>query len=131
MRLWTIHPKYLDCKGLLAVWREGLLAKKVLEGKTRRYKHHPQLARFMAQKNPVGSVNAYLFYIVKEADRRGYCFNKKKIGDMDKTRIKVSKKEIAFEFEHLKKKLRKRNRPGYKWLTAVKKIEPHPLFRAF
>ena len=30
MRLWSIHPKYLDRQGLLAVWREGLLAQKVL-----------------------------------------------------------------------------------------------------
>ncbi|MDI3502728.1 MAG: hypothetical protein PWR13_285 [Archaeoglobi archaeon] len=28
MRLWSIHSKYLDAKGLVAVWREGLLAKK-------------------------------------------------------------------------------------------------------
>ncbi|WP_368086417.1 pyrimidine dimer DNA glycosylase/endonuclease V [Nitrosomonas sp. Nm34] len=26
MRLWSIHPKYLDAKGLLALWREGLQA---------------------------------------------------------------------------------------------------------
>ena len=37
MRLWSIHPKYLDCKGLVALWREALLAKKVLRGKTRKY----------------------------------------------------------------------------------------------
>jgi len=30
MRLWTIHPKYLDRQGLLALWREALLAQKVL-----------------------------------------------------------------------------------------------------
>jgi len=38
MRLWTIHPKYLDAKGLVALWRETLLAKHVLEGKTPGYK---------------------------------------------------------------------------------------------
>jgi hypothetical protein len=32
MRLWSLHPRYLDAKGLQAVWREGLLAKKVLQG---------------------------------------------------------------------------------------------------
>jgi len=25
MRLWTLHPKYLDARGLVALWREGLL----------------------------------------------------------------------------------------------------------
>ncbi|WP_223209021.1 pyrimidine dimer DNA glycosylase/endonuclease V [Pyrococcus furiosus] len=39
--LWSLHPKYLDSKGLVALWREGLLAKKVLEGKTRSYRNHP------------------------------------------------------------------------------------------
>lgn len=33
MRLWTLHPKYLDTKGLVALWREALLAQKVLQGK--------------------------------------------------------------------------------------------------
>lgn len=35
MRLWVSHPKYLDCKGLVALWRESLLARKVLKGKTK------------------------------------------------------------------------------------------------
>ena len=26
MRLWTLHPKYLDAAGLVALWREALLA---------------------------------------------------------------------------------------------------------
>lgn len=30
MRLWSLHPSYLDRAGLLAVWREGLLAQSVL-----------------------------------------------------------------------------------------------------
>jgi hypothetical protein len=35
MRLWTLHPKYLDARGLVALWREALLAQKVLRGATR------------------------------------------------------------------------------------------------
>lgn len=46
MRIWSLHPKYLDTKGLVALWRETLLAQHVLSGKTKRYKNHPQLARF-------------------------------------------------------------------------------------
>ena len=32
MRLWSLHPCYLDPAGLVAVWREGLLARAVLRG---------------------------------------------------------------------------------------------------
>ena len=40
MRIWSLHPKYLDAKGIVALWRETLLAKHVLEGKTKGYKNH-------------------------------------------------------------------------------------------
>ena len=29
MRLWSLHPRYLDRQGLTALWREGLLARAV------------------------------------------------------------------------------------------------------
>ena len=35
MRLWSLHPRYLDAKGLVALWREGLLAQAVLKGQTK------------------------------------------------------------------------------------------------
>jgi hypothetical protein len=60
MRLWTLHPQYLDSKGLVAAWREGLLAQKVLAGKTRGYRHHPQLKRFQAQSQPLAAIAAFL-----------------------------------------------------------------------
>jgi hypothetical protein len=54
MRIWSIHPKYLDIKGLVALWREALLAKHVLEGRTKGYRNHPQLDRFkLADKGEV------------------------------------------------------------------------------
>ena len=67
MRLWTLHPRYLDAKGLVAVWREGLLAQKVLQGATRGYRHHPQLTRFRAQKRPIDAIAAYLAGIADDA----------------------------------------------------------------
>jgi hypothetical protein len=79
MRLWSIHPEYLDTHGLTAAWREGLLAKKVLEGKTRGYTHHPQLARFRACRNPAAAINAYLAQLFAESRARGYNFDKTKI----------------------------------------------------
>nr|WP_243687290.1 pyrimidine dimer DNA glycosylase/endonuclease V [Methanobacterium formicicum] len=60
MRLWSLHPKYLDVKGLVALWREGLLARAVLKGKTKGYTNHPQLIRFKNQKKS-GSFPGYLF----------------------------------------------------------------------
>ncbi|WP_343214776.1 pyrimidine dimer DNA glycosylase/endonuclease V, partial [Dokdonella sp.] len=40
MRLWSLHPRYLDPQGLVALWREALLAKAVLRGETRGYTQH-------------------------------------------------------------------------------------------
>ena len=59
MRLWSLHPKYLDARGLVALWREALLAQAVLRGETRGYRHHPQLARF----DDVGAIAQYLSLI--------------------------------------------------------------------
>lgn len=69
MRLWSIAPSYLDRQGLLALWREGLLAKKVLEQKTKGYRQHPQLLRFDKD-----NINYYLETIYQEAINRDYHF---------------------------------------------------------
>jgi len=123
MRLWSIHPKYLDSKGLVALWREALLAKRVLQGKTKGYKRHPQLERFDEK-----SINCYLASIREEACRRGYCFDKRKIGKVSKARINVSKGQINFEFKHLKSKMKKRALQKYKELLEVKLVVSNPIF---
>lgn len=129
MRLWSIHPKYLDTKALLAVWREGLLAKKVLEGKTKGYKHHPQLFRFRNYSKPLNAINAYLAEIYKEAKKRKYSFDKKKIKfSKIKKRIAVSSGQIDFEFKHLLKKLKSRDKKKYEKICLVKKIKANPIF---
>ncbi len=79
MRIWSLHPKYLDTKGLLALWRETLLAKCVLEGKTKGYKNHPQLFRFKQMKQPLHAINHYLSEIYKEAALRNYILIKVKL----------------------------------------------------
>jgi hypothetical protein len=68
MRLWSLHPKYLDSKELVAVWREGLLSLAVLGGDTKGYVLHPQLDRFRKEKNPVESMRSYLWHIYQEAE---------------------------------------------------------------
>ena len=79
MRLWTIHPRYLDAMGLVAAWREALLAQKVLAGETRGYRHHPQLARFQAERDPLAAIGAFLAGLAGEAKIRGYSFDATKI----------------------------------------------------
>ena len=129
MRLWSIHPKYLDSKGLLAVWREALLAKKVLAGKTKAYKHHPQLIRFKNHKKPLVAINAYLLEIYKEAKTRGYNFDKQKIKIVKfNNKTSVTSGQIKFEFQHLLKKLKSRDNEKYKQLKAIKKAEINSIF---
>jgi len=77
MRIWSLHPKYLDRQGLLACWRESLLAQKVLIGYTKGYQHHPQLTRFRSCQDPMAAIATYLEAIAGEAERRGYAFNQK------------------------------------------------------
>ncbi len=131
MRLWSLSPRYLDRQGLLAVWREGLLAKKVLEGETKGYKSHPQLIRFREQERPVDHIKAYLLGIYQEAASRGYKFNQVKAGLLKKKlkNIKVSSGQIEYEFAHLLKKLVKRDRSRYNELKGLVKLDPRPLFR--
>jgi hypothetical protein len=129
MRLWSVHPRYLDTKGLLAVWREGLLAQKVLEGRTKGYTRHPQLDRFRASDRPLDAIRTYLAGIAAEAHRRRYRFDAQKIGPAGSApRIAVTSGQIDFERRHLLAKLAARDPNRRKKLAAEKTIEPHPLF---
>lgn len=129
MRLWSIHPQYLDAKGLVALWREGLLAQKVLLGKTKGYTKHPQLERFKSKDNAVGAIASYLRYVIIEAEERGYHFDSSKIVKKSiKTKLPVNRGQIKYEFEHLLSKLKERDFEKYKALETTKQIKPHPLF---
>lgn len=130
MRLWSLHPKYLDAKGLVALWREGLLAQAVLAGKTTGYRNHPQLRRFRESGAPRRTIATYLRAVQAEAVRRGYRFNAKKIGRSGAAgKLPVARDQLEYEWAHLRRKLRKRA-PG--WLEALPRLKtpaPHPLFR--
>ena len=129
MRLWSLHPRYLDSKGLVALWREGLLAQAVLEGKTRGYRSHPQLTRFRDSRQPVASVQRYLRHVLREAVRRGYGFDRQKIGHAPgRPVLKVSRGQLQYELAHLKAKLRTRDPAMYRALRGVTVPQPHPLF---
>ena len=129
MRLWSIHPRYLDRAGFLAVWREALLAQCVLQGKTKGYRNHPQLVRFIKLCDPLGGIGSYLDGIYHESARRGYCFNEQKINPsrLDK-RITVTSGQVQYEWCHLKNKLRQRNRKVLMALQTILQPDVHPLF---
>ena len=130
MRLWTIHPKHLDAKGLVALWREALLAQKVLQGRTRGYRHHPQLLRFQMVRNPPAALAAYLAVVHKESVRRGYHFDREKIGAKRfRGRILETKGQLLYEWKHLKTKLAVRDAALYRANKTLAVPEHHPLFQ--
>jgi hypothetical protein len=130
MRIWSIHPKYLDTKGLVAVWRETLLAKRVLEGKTKGYKNHPQLDRFKAAKSPVDAINQYLSEIYIESSIRNYNFNKQKVNwNFKRSSLTVTNGQLNYEMKHLLNKLETRDINKYKKLKTILTVKNHPLFR--
>jgi len=130
MRLWTLHPKYIDARGLVALWREALLAQKVLQGQAIGYRLHPQLVRFRAQANPKASIAAYLQAVYEEAVARGYRFDSRKISRWrGATVIVETRGQLLYEWKHLKNKLRERHPEQFARLKKIKPIEPHPLFK--
>lgn len=130
MRLWTLHPRYLDPQGLVALWREALLARAVLRGKTRGYRHHPQLLRFQDHRAPRSAINAYLGRVLLDAGSRGYSFDRSKVGPVrGSVRIRSTSGQVLYEWQHLLRKLRARNPALHRKWRGVTTPEPHPLFR--
>jgi hypothetical protein len=130
MRLWTLHPRYLDPQGLVALWREALLARAVLRGETRGYRHHPQLRRFKAHPAPRSAINAYLAAIFAEAGTRGYSFDRRKVGPV-RGRISIgsTRGQLRYEWKHLLRKLKRRSPPHYRRWRSETSPDAHPLFR--
>ncbi|MFC2150479.1 pyrimidine dimer DNA glycosylase/endonuclease V [Calditrichota bacterium] len=129
MRLWSLHPCYLDAKGLVALWREGLLAQKVLQGRTKGYRNHPQLNRFKSTSDSVGAISTYLAEVVIEANARGYKFDASKLVKSNFTgKITVTNKQLDYEFQHLIGKLESRDPQRYELLKSKTIIRSHPLF---
>jgi hypothetical protein len=129
MRLWSVHPRHLDARGLVALWREGLLARAVLSGATTGYRNHPQLERFRRRADPVAALDAYLHLVLAEATARGYRFDATKLGPRRPLpRQSLRRGQLDHEWEHLLEKLRRRDRA--RWLR-VRQLRPacHPSFR--
>ena len=139
MRLWSLHPRLLDRQGLLALWREGLLARKVLAGGARGYRNHPQLQRFREHPRPPDAIAAYLHAVADEAERRGYRFDRARIGGSARVAapLPVTQGQLEYEAGHLRRKLETRRAPASASpappsgdRTRAVACEPHPLFRA-
>jgi hypothetical protein len=130
MRLWSLHPRYLDPQGLVALWREALLARAVLRGETRGYRHHPQLARFRAHPQPRMAVNAYLARVHDEASARGYRFDRGRIGPVRAVApIAVTTGQLTHEWAHLLGKLALRNPALHARWVGLQQPDCHPLFQ--
>ena len=129
MRLWSLHPKYLDTKGLTAAWLEALIAQKVLQGGTGGYRNHPQLERFKSQPEPAAAIAAFLAAICEEGKRRGYRFDESKIAaDPASRRIPVTRGQLLYEWALLQHKLQRRDPQKHRELLGVSEPEAHPLF---
>ena len=130
MRIWSLHPAYLDAKGLVALWRETLLAKHVLLGKTKGYKNHPQLDRFKMVDYSLDYINQYLYEVYLEASSRGYHFNKTKVDEFtEREKLTVTSGQMQFEREHLERKLKVRDQKALDCLVNSKNIITHPMFK--
>lgn len=129
MRLWSLHPKYLDTQGLVALWREALLAQAVLRGKTRGYRNHPQLDRFKAHSAPLEAISRYLQGIHDEATHRGYAFDQRKIKSVHRPVVlTVTSGQLAYEWTHLLSKLKVRNPALYKAWRRIDTPVAHSIF---
>ena len=130
MRLWSLHPKYLDSRGLVALWREALLAQAVLRGRTRGCTRHPQLDRFRGARTPVGTIAGYLRIVRAEAAKRGYAFDGRRIaGAGSPGRLTVTRGQLEWERRHLLAKLRRRDPARAAALAPLRRPRAHPLFR--
>ena len=130
MRLWSLHPQYLDPQGLVALWREALLAQAVLRGQTRGYTRHPQLQRFQQLTDPVSGLAQYLQDVHAEATRRGYRFDASKIAPVQTpATLAVARGQMDYEWAHLLAKLEVRNPALHQRWAPLAEPEAHPMFR--
>ena len=107
-----------------------MLARAVLRGQTRGYRHPPQLQRFREHPSPRAAICAYLATVHAEATARGYAFDRKKVGPVRKVgAIPVSAGQMRYEWKHLRRKLSLRSPAQFEKFRRLKGPDCHPLFR--
>ncbi|WOO78506.1 uncharacterized protein LOC62_02G002053 [Vanrija pseudolonga] len=123
MRLWSLDPALLDRAALIACWREGLLAQKVLAGLTKGYTKHPQLERFRKTPDPPAAIGHFLESLYLEAVARGYNFDVARITVRGRPvpHIPLHQGQLEYEHDWLVTKVRKRQ-PD--WLDVLEGAPP-------
>lgn len=107
-----------------------MLARAVLRGETRGYTRHPQVERFKAHPHPRLAINSYLAAVHSEASKRGYAFDRSKIGPVREVQlIPVTSGQLRCEWLHLQQKLAARNPVVLTQMAGVSAPLCHPLFR--
>jgi len=130
MRLCSLHSRYLDPQGLVALWRETLLAQTVLRGETHGYRNHPQLDRLKNHSAPLAAISLYLKAVHAEAEMRGYSFDKSKIKPArEAVTLTVTSGQMAYEWTHLQVKLKERSPVLFLKWSATEIPEAHPVFK--
>ena len=134
MRIWSLHPAHLDRIGLVAGWREGLLAQAALARPEGGYGRHPQLERFRMSPDPLAALGTYLEHLADEADERGYRFDRSRVavrrsGDPSviHAQLVVINGQLALEREHLLAKLDRRS-PSDAARLRADPLRAHPSF---
>ena len=129
-RIWSLHPKYLDGIEIFFLWRNCIMAKKILDGTEKVNRKFPHLARFESSSNPIGAINIYLSEVYKIASTHGKNFKLDKFDDSFKDiSLNVTKGQMEYEVELFKKKLRNRSSDTNALIFKIKIIEPNPLFK--
>lgn len=139
-RLWSLHPGYLDQKGLGACWKEAKGAQTSLMNPDAGGQQHSALIRFRAHHDPVGAIGAYMRSLwVEAALRRNYRYNYKLIAQPNPPSevyetnfaMPVTKGQVQYEAEFLREKINKRDGLPRLYLPSPNTLEAirlHPLF---
>jgi hypothetical protein len=130
MRIWSIHPKYLDSKELLNLWNETIQAKNEFLTKFSGHFSNKQLERFLDLKNPLEAINSYMSSIYREAVKRDFSVDDSFMDwDFDDSiQIPVTAGQISHEISKLKSRLRERDEKKLQKLNGRTFLELHPIF---
>lgn len=127
VRLWSVHPRYLDPAGLCGLWREALLAQAVVGGEKKGYRRHPQARRVLEERDPRGAIRSYLRGVWEEGCRRGYRLDPRRIAWWDReARMTVPRGQLEYELVLLAVKLEARAPCLAGRLPSLEDVLPHP-----